>query len=103
MNRTIAALILVFLFSSAESMPMTPPIAAARPHQIQSPNGTREDDYYWLRDDTRTNPEMLAYLKAENAYTDANLAHTKPLQEQLYSEFVGRIKQDDSTVPHRKK
>lgn len=91
--------------SSAEKtagMPK-PPVAVTRPHQVVSPAGTRSDEYYWLRDDTRKNPEMLAYLKAENDYTDAMLAHTKPLQDELYKEIVGRIKQDDSTVPYRKK
>ena len=79
-----------------------PPVAAARPHEVSSPNGARQDEFYWLRDDTRTNEEMLAYLKAENAYADAMLAHTKPLQNQIYEEIVGRIKQDDATVPYRK-
>jgi len=79
------------------------PIATARPHQVVAPGGTRQDDYYWLRDDTRSNPEMLSYLKAENAYTDSVLAHTKPLQEKLYKEIVGRIKQDDATVPFRQR
>jgi hypothetical protein len=45
-------------------------------------NGTREDEYYWLRDDKRENTEMLAYVKAENAYADAVLAHTKPLGDE---------------------
>lgn len=79
-----------------------PPVAAARPHEVSSPNGARQDEFYWLRDDTRANEEMLAYLKAENAYADAMLAHTKPLQDQIYEEIVGRIKQDDATVPYRK-
>src|SRR6185503_15654498 len=79
------------------------PVAMARPHQVVAPAGTRQDDYYWLRDDTRSNPEMLSYLKAENAYADAVLAHTKPLQDQLYKEIVGRIKQDDATVPVRER
>lgn len=79
----------------------TPPVAAKKPHQVKAPFGaTREDEYYWLRDDTRKNPEMLAYLKAENAYADAVMAPTKPVQETLYKEIVGRIKQDDSTVPY---
>lgn len=77
-----------------------PPVAAKKPFQVTSPNGAREDDYYWLRDDTRKNPEMLAALKAENAYADAMLARTKPLQDRLYTEVVGRIKQDDSSVPY---
>src|SRR5690349_23159631 len=91
--------------SSTPKLPEQPqaPIAMARPHQVVAPAGTRQDDYYWLRDDTRSNPEMLSYLKAENAYADAMLAHTKPLQDQLYKEIVGRIKQDDATVPVRQR
>jgi oligopeptidase B len=80
-----------------------PPVAATRVYQVVSPSGTRRDEYYWLRDDTRSNKEVLGLLKQENAYTDAMLAHTQPLQEQLYNEIVARIKQDDSTVPYRKK
>lgn len=78
------------------------PVAAKKPHQVPSPNGTREDDYYWLRDDSRKQPEMLAYLNAENGYADARLAALKPLQTKLYDEAVGHIKQDDSSVPYRK-
>lgn len=80
-----------------------PPLVAARPYQVVSPSGTRRDDYYWLRDDTRSDKEVLGVLKQENAYTDAMLAHTKPLQEEIYNEIVARIKQDDSTVPYFKK
>ena len=79
-----------------------PPVASKRPYSVPSPNGAREDDYYWLRDDTRKNPDMLAYLKAENAYADAALAPTKALQDRLYQEIVGRVKQDDSSVPYLK-
>jgi oligopeptidase B len=79
-----------------------PPRPARKPHQVPSPNGARADDYYWLRDDTRKNPEMLAYLAAENAYADARLAPLKPLQTRLYDETVAHIKQDDASVPHRK-
>ncbi len=80
-----------------------PPVAARKPHVVHSPNGDREDDYYWLRDDTRQNPEMLSHLKAENSYADAVLAKTKPLADTLYGEFVGRIQQDDSSVPVRER
>jgi oligopeptidase B len=75
------------------------PVAAQKPHEVSSPNGSRQDPYYWLRDDTRRSPEVLAHLNAENAYKDAVLAPTKPLQEKLYQEIVGRIKQDDSSPP----
>ena len=85
------------------NQPTTPPVAAVRPHRIESPQGARQDDYYWLRDDTRSNPEVLGYLKAENAYADKVLAHTVPLQKQIYEEVIGRIKQDDTTVPFRRK
>jgi len=78
---------------------VTPPVAAQKPHEVPSPNGSRTDPYYWLRDDTRRSPEVLGYLAAENAYKDAVLAPTRALQEKLYQEIVGRIKQDDSTPP----
>jgi oligopeptidase B len=82
---------------------LTPPIAAARPRAVVSPHGTRMDDYYWLRDDTRTDQDVIAYLEAENAYTAAMLAHVKPLEDRIYGEIVARIKQDDSSVPYRKR
>jgi oligopeptidase B len=78
-----------------------PPVAAIRPHEVSSPHGSRIDDYYWLRDDTRTSPDVLAYLKAENDYRDAVTAALRPLEDELYREIVGRILQDDSSVPYR--
>ncbi|MGH8481667.1 MAG: S9 family peptidase [Nevskiaceae bacterium] len=78
---------------------IAPPVAARKPHEVPSPNGSRPDPYYWLRDDTRQSPEVLDYLAAENAYKDALLAPTRALQDELYAEIVGRIKQDDSTPP----
>jgi oligopeptidase B len=79
----------------------TPPIAETRPHAVTAPAGTRNDEYYWLRDDTREDAKVLAYLNAENAYADALLASSKPLAGKLYEEIVGRIKQDDASVPYR--
>ena len=87
-----------------ESMPKSvpaPPVAAVRPHVVESPNGNRTDEYYWLRDDTRTDKDVLGYLEAENAYKAAMTAHTQALEDKVYEEIVGRIKQDDSTVPYR--
>jgi len=89
-----------------ESMPKSapvPPIAAARPHVVASPNGDRNDEYYWLRDDTRSDPSVIGYLEAENAYKAAMTAHTQALEEKVYGEIIGRIKQDDSTVPYRRR
>ena len=76
-----------------------PPIAARKPYAVASPNGARNDDYYWLRDDTRQSGEVLNYLQAENAYRDAMLAPTRALQQRLYEELSGRIKPDDASVP----
>ncbi|GFE78164.1 oligopeptidase B [Steroidobacter agaridevorans] len=72
-----------------------------RSHRVSSPNGARDDVYYWLRDDTRSDPDVLSYLKAENQYTEAMLAPVQPLIDRLYTEIVARLKQDDSTVPVR--
>ena len=80
-----------------------PPVASVHPFEVQSANGVRIDNYYWLRDDTRTRPEVLNYLKAENAYYAQMTAHTKALEETLYNEIIGRIKQDDATVPAKYK
>ena len=96
-----AALAAASVLAQAQGAP-TPPVAAKKPYTVKGP-ADRDDPYYWLRDDTRKSPEMLAYLNAENAYADAVLAPLKPLQNALYSEIVGRIKQDDSTVPVRER
>lgn len=86
------------------AMPLpAPPIAAVRSYEVVSPNGSRVDEYYWLRDDTRTNKEVLAYLEAENAYKASMTAHTRALEDRVYGEIVARIKQDDSSVPYRKR
>lgn len=78
-----------------------PPVATIKPFTIESPHGNRVDNYYWLRDDSRQSPDVLAYLNAENAYADAMLAHVAPLKQRIYDEIVGRIKQDDSSVAYR--
>lgn len=83
---------------------LTPPDVEKKPHLVTAPFGAqRQDEYYWLRDDTRTNPQMLDYLKAENAYADQVMAPLKPLQDTLYKEIVARIKQDDASVPYRER
>ncbi|WP_269533775.1 S9 family peptidase [Chitinimonas sp. BJYL2] len=80
-------------------MSLIPPVAPRRPVVLKQHGDTRIDDYLWLRE--RDNPEVLAYLQAENAYADAVLAPLKPLQDQLYDEIKARIKEDDSSVPYR--
>jgi oligopeptidase B len=78
-----------------------PPVAPMRPHTVASPHGDRTDPYYWLRDDDRTNPEVLAYLAAENAYREQCMRALKPFENALYEEIISRLKQDDSSVPYR--
>jgi oligopeptidase B len=83
---------------------LQPPVAATQPHEVIAPHGAaRNDEYYWLRDDSRANPAMLEYLTAENAYADAVMAPHKALRDTLYGELTGRIKQDDSSVPYHDK
>ncbi len=74
-----------------------PPVARRVPTAVELHGETRRDDYAWLRD--RENPEVIAYLNAENAYTDAVMKDTEPLQKQLYDEMLARIKEDDSQPP----
>ncbi|HSS01875.1 MAG TPA: S9 family peptidase [Kofleriaceae bacterium] len=76
-----------------------PPVAARHHHVVTSPNGDREDPYYWLRDDTRKNPDMIAYLNAENAYAAAVLGPAKSLEDTLFAEMKSRIKDDDTSLP----
>ncbi len=73
------------------------PVARQVPHETTLHGETRVDPYFWLRE--RSDPEVLAYLEAENAHTEQVMAHTKDLREQLYAEMRGRIKETDTTVP----
>ncbi|WP_026998571.1 S9 family peptidase [Eisenibacter elegans] len=75
-----------------------PPKAAKKPFTITAHGHERVDDYYWLRE--RENPEVIAYLEAENAYTEASTSSWKPLQEKIYQEIVDRIVQKDESVPY---
>jgi len=61
----------------------------------------RTDNYYWLRDDARKDPDVIAYLDAENRYTEGVMKPLAPLVEKLYNEMKGRIKETDLSVPER--
>src|SRR3990172_4791453 len=74
-----------------------PPIAKRVPQTTVLHGETRTDDYAWLRD--KDNPEVIAYLEAENAYTEAVMKPAEALQKQLYDEMLARIKEDDSRPP----
>ena len=81
---------------------MKPPVAALHAHEVASPHGARSDPYYWLRDDERASPAVLAHLDAENAYHARHMAPAQPLEDAVYAEIIGRLKQDDATVPYLK-
>ena len=81
------------------SSPPAPPVAKKEP-RITEINGRKlVDDYYWLRD--KKNPDVRAYLEAENSYTDAVIKPTEPLQKKLYGEMLSRIKETDVEVPYK--
>jgi oligopeptidase B len=76
----------------------SPPLARREPVETVLHGDRRVDHYAWLRQ--KENPEVIAYLEAENAYTDAVLRPTEPFQEALYQEMLGRILQTDLSVPY---
>ena len=76
-----------------------PPVAKKVPHVTEVNGHKMVDNYFWLRD--KPNPEVRAYLEAENAYTDAVMKPTEPLQKKLYDEMLSRVKETDVEVPYR--
>ncbi len=75
-----------------------PPVARRIPERLETHEHVRIDDYYWLNQ--RENPGVIAYLEAENAWTEQVMSHTKDLQDALFEEIKGRIKQTDESVPY---
>jgi oligopeptidase B len=75
----------------------SPPLAKRVPHVHEAHGDRRPDDYHWLRE--REDPDVTAYLEAENAYADAVMDPLRPLQEKLYAEIVSRIQETDLSVP----
>ena len=101
-RRTLSSVLLfaaVFALMAADpASPPAPPIAKKVP-KITEINGRKlVDNYFWLRD--KPNPEVKAYLEAENAYTDALMKPTEPFQKKLYEEMLSRIKETDVEVPY---
>lgn len=79
---------------------MKPPVAKIIPQKLENHAQVRTDNYFWLRD--RENPEVISYLNAENEYTKAEMSHAKQVEEKIFAEFKGRIKQTDMSVPYRR-
>jgi oligopeptidase B len=78
---------------------LAPPVAPKQPQVLVVHGDERVDDYLWMRDSN--DPNVIAYLEAENAHTRAMMQHTEALQTTLYEEMLARIKETDLSVPYR--
>jgi len=81
---------------------VNPPQAPKIPRILLHHGDSRVDNYYWLRDDERTDPKVLAYLHQERQYSEARLAHTRGLQKRLFAELTDRLQPDERSVPYFK-
>jgi oligopeptidase B len=90
--------VMVLAAADTASLP-APPAAKKVPHASEVNGHKMVDNYFWLRD--KPNPEVRAYLEAENVYTDAVMKPTEAFQKKLYDEMLGRIKETDVEVPYR--
>ncbi|XP_061991431.1 uncharacterized protein LOC133709639 [Rosa rugosa] len=79
-----------------------PPVAKKVEHKMELFSDVRVDNYYWLRDDSRSDPDVLSYLQQENDYTNFLMSGTKKFEQELFAEIRGRIKEDDISAPERK-
>lgn len=101
MSRPLIALAVLFLVLpvAAQQPAPKPPVAKKVPSVAELHGQKVTDDYAWLKD--KKNADTIAYLEAENAYTEAMTRSTEKLQATLYKEYLGRIKQTDLSVPYR--
>src|SRR5678816_3749138 len=103
----LLVLVLIFTFNYAAlaqgdgngAAAPKPPMAERKTKTTQIHGDTMVDDFFWLRE--KTNPQVIAYLESENSYTEAAMKHTAALQEKLYKEMVGHIKETDENLPYR--
>src|SRR4026208_373642 len=94
-----AFLLATSLMSPTEAAPV-PPVAPTVEHREVRHGATVIDNYYWIRE--KSNPKLIKYIEAENAYTLEMTKDLKPFEDALYNEMLGRIKQTDLTVPVRR-
>src|SRR5215471_7750935 len=100
LRRTLIAIVpfSLLVLTAADNLP-APPVAKKVPHSTEINGHTLTDNYFWLRD--KPNPEVRAYLEAENAYTDTVMKPTEAFQKKLYDEMLSRVKETDVDVPYR--
>src|SRR5271154_1885172 len=87
----------VNLATAGDNNSPQPPVAKKATHDTQVNGVAMHDDYFWLRE--KSNPDVKAYLDAENAYTDSLMATNKPFEDQLYKELLSHVKETDDTYP----
>jgi oligopeptidase B len=95
----VAAALVVAVPADSPAQQLAPPVAKIIPKVDTLLGQERVDPYFWLRDDTRSAPEVIGHLEAENRYTAAVMHHTEPLRRRLFTEMVGRMKETDLSVP----
>ena len=95
-----AMLLLAASLASQAAETLAPPVAAKQPKVMAKFGDRRVDDYFWLRE--KDNPEVIAYLEAENRHTEAAMKPLEEFREKLYREMLGRIKETDESVPYFK-
>jgi len=84
------------------SSPVKQPLTQKRPCEMTLHGHTRVDEYFWLRDDTRTDPEVIAYLEEENAHFDKVMQPVAAIRDDMFAEMTARLDPDDSSVPYLK-
>jgi oligopeptidase B len=85
--------------SRLDAQDLKPPVATVKPKIDTLHGDIRTDNYFWIRE--KTNPDVIAYLNAENAYTTARMKQTETMQQKIYDEMLGRITKTDVSVPYR--
>jgi oligopeptidase B len=88
--------------NSQHNLTVKVPVAIQKPVKLEHHGDVRIDPFFWLRDDERKDKQVLSYLHEENAHTAAVLADTEALQEELFDEMKGRIKEADESVAVRR-
>jgi oligopeptidase B len=88
----------LLVFTPADDLP-SPPVAKKIPHVTEINGHKLTDNYFWMRE--KSNPEVRAYLEAENAYNDSVMKPTEPFQKKLYDEMLSRVKETDVEVPYK--
>src|SRR3954463_3444940 len=96
---TVLSIVVGFSAPGLAAQDLRPPVATVKPKVDTLHGEIRTDNYFWIRE--KTNPEVISYLNAENAYTEAKMKHTEALQQKLYDEMLSRIKENDVSVPYR--